>query len=367
MKLIVKICLVILSLSIISCARDSAFQKNWCGNSKVDIEISTGIEIKVITKASIVVPSTLTEIGTYQQTSKLIKKTEQGLVLTLDGAANPAHLGKIYNYDEDDNTQIFIPYLYISAINRNTGIFNVLMARTFKGPGEFKFNIVPVPDAFGTNLCPCQLEMLQDRIKQNLTKRIAVLSSISSRIVTYVNEVVFYTGEIKKWTDLKINQEDLKNLQTSKTNKVAECKAFNDQIKTLNGKVTENVTTLSERNAKSQIVCGEIRRIENELGYSRWAEVELRDANKYTMDLWKYADNGFTAAYKNLVTIENNFKDYNPNLRNNDSIIKTVDDHRLFKVQAEVGKNFIITKVDAIESSVKALREKYQKTLDSIN
>ena len=248
MKLIVTITLLALCFSHIA-AENGAFSQKWCGNSKVDVEIQSGKDGNVKTMASIVVPTTLAEVTKYAHNDqKLIPKTEQGLVLTLDGKANPEHLGTIYNYDEDDNTQIFIPYLYLSSVSSNTDGMNVQMARSFKKTvDDIKFNIIPVNDAFGTALCECQVTMLLERIQQNLTKRFSVLTYIGSQIVKASNNLAYENREIIKWTNAKASKATLDSLRKQAVNKDKECNAYKDQITRLNSDISKDDSDLARK------------------------------------------------------------------------------------------------------------------------
>jgi len=252
MKLIVTLSVLLISLSAITCV-GNAFDKKWCGNSKVDVEITTEWDgKKEKTHASIVVPTTLSEVSIFDnKVAKLIQKTEQGLVLTLDGKANAKHLGVIYNYDEDDNTQIFIPYLYLSSITPNMDILNVNMARTFAKVENKMFNIVPVVDAFGTPLCECQQAMLLERIQQNLTKRLAILAHIAKNISSNIVWIAHYNAEITKWTNWKPNKTLRDSLTKQATNKDAECSAFQSAIEQLNAEIMTEVTSLAGKNEES--------------------------------------------------------------------------------------------------------------------
>lgn len=247
MKFIVLLSLIVLSLST------TVIDKKWCGNSKVDVEIVTlKGDKQLITKASITVPNFLQQLSNFKKEQKeLIAKTEQGLILTLDGKAEKEHLGVIYNYDEDDNTQIFIPYLYISAINQNFNKFNVIMSRTFKGNKNFIFDIIPVPDAFGTDLCPCQRVMFSEKIKNNLMRRISVLTSISTEIVNQFNNIDFYNSEIKKWKSVKPDTTLVNSLIKQRDNKEKECKQIDLSIVTLNASLLKSGKEKNEANIKS--------------------------------------------------------------------------------------------------------------------
>ena len=253
MKLIVTLSVLLISLSAITCV-GNAFDKKWCGNSKVDVEITTEwAGKKEKTHASIVVPTTLSEVSIFDdKVAKLIQKTEQGLVLTLDGKANAKHLGVIYNYDEDDNTQIFIPYLYLSSVTPNMDILNVNMARTFAKVETKMFNIVPVVDAFGTPLCECQQTMLLERIQQNLIKRLAILAHISKNISNNMVWVTFYNSEITKWTNWKPNKTLRDSLTKQAGNKEIECKAFEKAIQRLNGEITLEENSLAKKVQETQ-------------------------------------------------------------------------------------------------------------------
>lgn len=281
MKLIVTISLVLLSISTIATRAD--FEKKWCGNSKIDIEIQTGKDATLVTTlASIVVPTSLTLLGDYNSAeTKLIKKTEQGIILTLDGKAKAQHLGTIYNYDEDDNSQIFIPYLYISSISANADMMNVQMSRTFKGPNDFTFNVVPVKDVFGTPLCECQKLMLLERLQQNLIKRISILTVIAKEITKEVNSVDYYNGEIKKYENAKPSMELKKALVIQEQNKLKECKAISESIDKLNSDIVKDENDL---NSKTNEMTLNEAALKLSLQYYNYYKYTLGDTN------WNYVD-----------------------------------------------------------------------------
>lgn len=247
MKLIVIISLIL--LSAIAC--EDAFDRKWCGNSKINVEIvSKHGQKQVVTKASIVVPSSLDRIKSLDLKSlKLIPKSEQGLVLSLDGKAQAEQLGNIYNYDEDDTTQIFIPYLYLTSIENNFDKFTVSMARTFKGESSFNFNIVPVPDAFGTNLCKCQFEMFNDRITANLTRRKSLLTNLVNHIVGKVTEFSSLSEQLKKAIASKVDTTELNNTIKAKEQKQKACEALRATETALNQEISNNIVQ-KEKNIK---------------------------------------------------------------------------------------------------------------------
>jgi len=252
MKLIVIIGLILVA----TVCTANVFDKSWCGNSRVDVELRTGKNNEIKTTATIVVPQNLQEVKSiYNKEETLINKIEQGLILTLDSKANAAHLGTIYNYDEDDNTNIFIPYLYLTSANRNQENIDVEMGRTFKGNIETRFSIVPINDNFGTPLCECQREMLLERIQQNIVRRNSVLTYISQQIVLTINHITTENFNIKKWKNAKYDETYLKSLNKQVQNKMEECKTYVKKIKKLNEEIdneTKNLTVKQNEQKKNQ-------------------------------------------------------------------------------------------------------------------
>jgi hypothetical protein len=205
----------------------------------------------------------------YSKEETLINKVEQGLIMTLDGKANAAHLGNIYNYDEDDNTNIFIPYLYMSSASRNLNNIDIDMERTFKGNNQERFTIVPINDAFGTPLCECQREMLLEKIQQNLTRRNAVLSFIAREIVFRVNAISVQNSEIKKWSNAKVDQSHLKSLHKQLTLKIEECKTYVKKIEKLNSDIQTEEKNLNNKTQEGQKKDGEIQIAVNNISIFR--------------------------------------------------------------------------------------------------
>jgi len=266
-----------------------AASKKWCGNSKVNVEITTTEGGKlIVTKASIVVPTSITSTaGTYTQQKledlKMIPKNQHGIIMTLDGPAQKEHLGIIYNYDEDDSKQIFIPYLYLSSIETNFDKFNVLMSRTFKEQKTHKFDFVPVADEFGTNLCDCQKQMFTERIKQNLTKRIAILTEIATQLNNEITSVVLINEEIKRLENTKIDTSLLENLTKQIPIKETQCKALDQKIDSLNSNQADDRSKKKSLTAQSDNVSRSIQSIERNLKQIRSRTEQNWSENTYTI------------------------------------------------------------------------------------
>lgn len=217
MKLVVLISMIIL-VTFTNCEAGNTydvFKESWCGNSKVDVEIiSQDGEKAIVTKASIVVPTSLSKVqkSDYKNV-KLIPKTFQGLILYLESAANEKHLGVIYNYDEDDKQSIYIPYLYLSSIEEVDDKFVVTMDRTFNSNTYFTFNIVPQPDSFETNLCDCQRRMLKERIVQNFSRRKDILLELSERIVAALADIESTQKALEDAHKIKIDRSEKKIIE----------------------------------------------------------------------------------------------------------------------------------------------------------
>lgn len=269
MKLIVTLSLLFITLfSGLNATDYNKWDAPWCGNSKVNVEITTSEAGKlIVTKASIVVPATITRVQTRPMNEKiadlkLIPKSEQGIIMTLDGKAQKEHLGNIYNYDEDDNTQIFIPYLYVSSIEDNFDKFNVQMSRTFKGEKELKFDLVPVADSYGTNLCDCQKKMFADRIKQNLLKRYSILTELAKSLAKEISSVIAINAQIKILEDTKIDKSKVQALTKAIPIKDQQCNTLKDTIDDLNNKQDNDKTKKEELDTQAENVSQEIKHVE---------------------------------------------------------------------------------------------------------
>lgn len=273
MKLIVILSLIILNSLVIASSEDvsMAFKKDWCGSSKINVELITkGDKAQIVTKASIVIPSSLVQIQNAKissETVKVIPKTDQGLILNLVGPAVTGQIDIIYRYDQDTNADIFIPYAYIENIVQIDNYFSVQMSKTFKSNTQFTFLIQPTPDEFGTNLCECQLKMFQARLMENYLKRYEILGFLSTKIVAQVNEIRSYEKIIKKWEDYKISTAKLTGLQKSSVSKEKECDTYRAKIAILN---TEKVTleaSFTKTNSKLDTVISTLKYKNSEMEY----------------------------------------------------------------------------------------------------
>lgn len=283
MKFIVALSLIIVSLSAISAQAVDPFKQAWCGNSKVNVEISTlNGNQQVITKASIIVPVYLAKLDTYDNSvKKIVDKDQQGLILSLEDKANKDHLGVIYNYDEDDKSQIFIPYLYISSVKENNGKFEFTMERTFKGPQDLSFTMSPIPDEYKTNLCECQLQMFNARITENILKRIQVLTYIAVQIQKSINEISNIDRILKEWRAKKVDTSKLQQLEKDFTAKTAECDALQKKIQSLN-------SDLNDENKKNQDLKNKLSRTNKNI--KKWTRILSSQQNKLNQDA--YTSNG---------------------------------------------------------------------------
>jgi len=204
--------------------------------------------------------------------------------LTLDSKANAAHLGRIYNYDEDDNTNIFIPYLYMGSASRNLNSIDINMDRTFKGNTAESFTLVPINDSFSTPLCECQREMLLEKIQQNLVKRTAVLSEIAKNIIFQMNDVIQQNSQIKKWSNKKTDPTHLQNLQKQLSLKIVECQTFVQKIEKLNSDIKDNESQLAVKQQEGQKKQSDIELSEYYLKVYRtqfWNFQNINDATSY--------------------------------------------------------------------------------------
>lgn len=330
MKLIVTFSLLFITLfSGLNATEYNAWDAPWCGNSKVNVEITTSEAGKlIVTKASIVVPSSITRLKVRDtsmklEDMKLIPKTEQGVIMTLDGKAQKEHLGNIYNYDEDDNTQIFIPYLYITNISDNFDKFNVQMSRTFKGEKELKFDLVPVADSYGTNLCDCQRKMFSDRIKQNLTKRYSILTELAKSLSKEISSVISLNKQIKVLENTKIDRSRAQALAKSIPIKEQQCKALQDSINDLNNKQDNDKSKKDELNSQAENISQTIKGMEQYLSHLQ-KQTQKADRSSLTRSYYDEIAYNISEVIAKMTNVQTDFSDRVKNKVTTDAINKTV-------------------------------------------
>lgn len=211
MKFIAILTLLIIALTTFSTVGAYYTQTidTWCGHSKISVDIVTTDQSsnkRVVTSASIIVPKIMEVISkeVELQQMDLIPKSEQGIVLYLEQnqQAHEKHLGVIYNYDEDSDKALYIPYLYMSKIyDESEDKIRIDLARTFDNSSLSSFELVFTPDSNGIKLCDCQKEWFVRRIKTIQRKRVEIIKAISTGLIKHIS---LYLTLLKK---LKIAQD----------------------------------------------------------------------------------------------------------------------------------------------------------------
>jgi hypothetical protein len=158
------------------------------------------------------------------------------LILTLNGPAIVGQIDVIYKYDQDTNSEIYIPYAYIENIDMIDKGFSFLMSKTFKTNQQFAFTIRPIPDAFGTNLCECQIKMFRERLMENYRKRTQILKYIVTQIVDQINAIKSIAKNIKRLENITIDKTKINTLRKRSTEQDQQCKTYTNSINTLNNK-----------------------------------------------------------------------------------------------------------------------------------
>lgn len=290
MKFIVLISLLILN-SIVQANSQSSFDKTWCGSSRVPVEIVTknANNVGIVTKAYIVVPSTLQKIVVRNVAEKqMIPKTEEGLILTLKGEANKEHLGKIYNYDEDANTEIYIPYLFINSISTIGTNFKIHLSRTFKDKNPVEFSLNPMADEYGTNLCNCQWQMLYQRIKENFESRKSFLASIANAIILSFSNVQYYTDLLYKYKNQIIDKSRITQLKKELEIIIQRCTNIQIEISSLETTLKQTIHEIEIHNENIVVKTGEIQKYEKNLAAyfaeKERVETEIKDENNKQVD-----------------------------------------------------------------------------------
>jgi hypothetical protein len=172
------------------------------------------------------------------------------LILSLNGPAITGQIDTIYKYDQDTNSDIFIPYAYIQKIDMINKGFSILMSKTFSSNKQLAFTIVPTPDAFGTNLCECQLQMFKERLMENYLKRTEILGFIVTQIVSQINEIKSIVKNIKTLESKTIDKKKINILNLQSKQKNIECTNYENIIKAEKDKKAAKDIEFSENIAK---------------------------------------------------------------------------------------------------------------------
>jgi hypothetical protein len=357
--------LFITLLSGLNATDYNTFDAPWCGNSKVNVEITTTEAGKmIVTKASIIVPSSITRVRTRAMNQKvadlkLIPKTEQGIIMTLDGKAQKEHLGNIYNYDEDDNTQIFIPYLYLSAIEENFDRFNVHMSRTFKGEKELKFDLVPVADAYGVNLCDCQRKMFADRIKANLLKRYSILTELAQNLSTHISSVIAFSAQIKALENTKIDKSKVQALTKAIPVKDSQCTTLKNTINDLNNKQDSDKTKKDELDNQAYQLTISIQDTENYLEQLQQSmKTVFENASQWYEDIIANTSD----IIRKMGTLQKDYSD-RVNKKTINTQITELNKQQTFANSQKSSPTFEKTKVESAITYFKSIKDAYEKFL----
>lgn len=226
----------------------TADEDKWCGSSVVSvsiISIENGKE--AITKAKLTVPVSLekavshisVDAKTKQEifnSGALIKKSQQGIIFTLDGPVNSVQLGKIYERDEDSENDIYIPYSFITTINSVSTPANeptsfsidLFFKKDFKtkllsDKQIYKVTIRFESDAFKTTICDCMFKYFVAKIRFNWRLRRESLEYIRTQLFRHIR-ILF--ANYKALKSIQGNDADIKKvekLKITKTTQETEC------------------------------------------------------------------------------------------------------------------------------------------------
>ena len=115
---------------------------------------------------------------------------------------------------------------------------------------------------------------LQERIKQNLTKRIAILTEIATQLNNEITSVVLINEEIKRLENTKIDTSLLENLTKQIPIKETQCKALDQKIDTLASYVEP---ALIKKMSGREVIKEKLSNLENILGLSQLSTMRLNN------------------------------------------------------------------------------------------
>ena len=219
-------------------------EDRWCGSSVVSVAIVTKENGKEsITKAKMTVPVNLVkavshlsvDAKTDQQnfnSGALIKKTQQGIIFTLDGPADSTQLGRFFEKDEDSENDIYIPYIFftdaIGSMTPQTNPTNfsidLYYKKDFKNKvyADNKHIVVTIrflADNYNTNICQCMFTFFLAKIKYNWRLRNESLKYIRSQLFIHIRSL---HANYKAAKTIKGNEADLKKVEILKIQKITQ-------------------------------------------------------------------------------------------------------------------------------------------------
>jgi len=218
-------------------------EDKWCGSSVVSIDIvSTENGKEVVTKTNLTVPVSLEKANSNLsieskgkidafQIGNLIKKSHQGIIFTLDGPPNSLQLGKIYEKDEDSETNIYIPYAFITQINSNVSpdinptsfIIDLFFKKDFKSKvltekQIYKVSLRFTHDKYNSNICACMFTYFVAKIRYNWRLRRESLEHIRFQLFLQIKSLHANYKAIKT---VQSSTTDLKLVETLKIKKIS--------------------------------------------------------------------------------------------------------------------------------------------------
>lgn len=238
MKFVAITILIALFAYTLSASNGEYDPDKWCGSSIINVSIKTidsGKEL--ITKAKILVPVNLEKAQLFMQGDKdkqmfmkgdkLIKKNQEGIIFTVDGPMEKAHLGVIYQRDEDSEKDIYIPYSFITLINESiiAGDPTVYQIKLFLGK-DFKNNSLKNSyeviisfdaDEYKTTICECMFKYFIAKLRYNWELRKGSLEYIRAELFKFIRSYYINLKDIEKIAKQGLeHQEGMKLLETFK-------------------------------------------------------------------------------------------------------------------------------------------------------
>lgn len=325
-------------------------EDRWCGSSVVGVAISSTENGKEsITKAKLTVPVSLEKSVSHLSvdakskqenfnTGSLIKKSQQGIVFTLDGPADSTQLGKIFEKDEDSENDIYIPYIFltdiIGAVSPQVNPTNFSIDLFFKK--DFKTKIYAnnqlnkvtikfLADSHNTHICECMFAYFLAKIKYNWSLRQESLKYIRMQLFMQIRNL---NANYKAVKTIKGTQADLTMVETLKKKKIIQetecsniklsldyqersvievskkmdslnnpnCEKFDAQISEIRQQLD---VAMSSASANVNAAALNLRMSVVELGISN-VNAQVNEQRKYTDDLFKAMEDNA----KELETVE---------------------------------------------------------------
>lgn len=270
-----------LLFALIACTLANSAQEDfWCGSSVVSVSITSA---EGVTKAKLLVPVSLKKSSSHVSldtksniekfnSGTLIKKSQQGIVFTLDGPVNTAQLGKIYEIDEDSQDQVYIPYAFFTDMipsatpthNPTKYTIDLFFKKDFKkklfNDTELrKVTITFLADKYETLICQCMFEYLVAKIKFNWNLRRLSLDYVRSQLFLHIRNIHANYKAIKT---IQGSAVDLKLVETLKIEKKTQTTKCDDAKTTLDITVATNVEVSKKMESLEDPDC---ERFDNEL------------------------------------------------------------------------------------------------------